>query len=101
MQRAVCATGKASDSDVQATAQASIKWLAVYGESCKLWHRSTFHYSLLQSALLLAAGLQAVMVIWGELMARKEISKDQQIPAFQQAINCMATLDTDSVYKNL
>lgn len=41
------------------------------------------------------------MVIWGELMARKEISKDQQIPAFQQAINCMATLDTDSVYKNL
>ena len=41
------------------------------------------------------------MVTWGELMARKDISKDQQIPAFQQAADYISHSGTDSSYKNL
>ena len=52
-------------------------------------------------ASLHESDMQTVMVTWGELMARKEISKDQQVSAFQQAVNCFATSGTDSSYKNL
>ena len=101
MQRAICATGRASDSNVRATAQASAALLASHGESCKLWQCGTFHSSLLECASLPVSGMQAVMVTWGELMARKDISKDQQVPAFRQAVNCITTSGTDSSYKNL
>ena len=98
MQRAICATGRASDADVRATAQASITLLPSYGEGCKLGLAAL---AQLQCITVHVSDMQAVMVTWGELMARKDIRKDQLIPALRQAADCIAVSGTDSSYKNL